>query len=43
MALDQCGKGQPSQLTAAGGEALEQLVVGENADRACVEERPQMP
>ena len=42
MALDQCGKGQLSRLTAAGGEPLEQLAVGESANRALVEERPQM-
>src|SRR5262249_48943814 len=40
--LDQCRKGQLSRLTAAGGEPLEQLAVGERANCADVEESPQL-
>ena len=42
MALDQRSKGQLARLTAAGGELLEQLAVGERADGADVEERPKL-
>ena len=42
VALDQRGKGQLSRLTAAGGELLEQLAVGERTDRARVEERAEL-
>ncbi len=42
MALDERGEGQLGGLAVVGGEALEELAVGELADGAEVEERPEL-
>ena len=42
MALDERGEGRLPGIADAGGEPFEQLAVGERADRAHMEERPQV-
>ncbi len=43
VALDQDREGQLGGLAAVGGEPLQELAVGQLADRTHVEERPELP